>query len=157
MPELEGNGHFQMFTAIFTTMRVTQWVNINRRTSSDETPARRLSFDRATLGGPGSAVTTEGPKLAQMPRDQVIHARRELNLRQVAAAGEHNETSVRQCGSEQFGIRRRRRDPVFFALNHQQGLCQLAASRGHLRPSGAHRYARPSYDGSNPIPCQARR
>ena len=61
------------------------------------------------------------PKLAQMRRDQVIDARRELHLRQMAAAGEHDETSVRQRDSQQFGIRYRRRDEVFLALNHQQG------------------------------------
>jgi hypothetical protein len=55
-----------------------------------------------------------------MRRDQVIDARRELHLRQVAAAGEHDETSVRQRSSQEFGIRRRRRDTVFLALNHQQ-------------------------------------
>jgi len=48
-----------------------------------------------------------------MRRDQVIDARRELYLRQVAAAGKHDETSVRQRGSEQFGIPRRRRNAVF--------------------------------------------
>jgi hypothetical protein len=45
--------------------------------------------------------------------EQVIDARRELHLRQVASAGQHHETSVRQRCSEQFGIRRRRRDAVF--------------------------------------------
>ena len=48
-----------------------------------------------------------------MCRDQVIDLRRELNLRQVAAAREHDETSVRHRGNEQFGIRRRRRDAIF--------------------------------------------
>ena len=67
-----------------------------------------------------------------MHSDQVIHVRGELHLRQVAAAGEHDETSVRQRGSEQFGIRRRRRDPVFLALNYQQGHRQPCSERWHL-------------------------
>ena len=56
-----------------------------------------------------------------MRRDQVIDPRWELNLRQVAAAGKHDETSVWQGGSERFGIHRRRRDAVLFALDHQHG------------------------------------
>jgi hypothetical protein len=45
-----------------------------------------------------------------MCRYQVVNARREFHLGQVAAAREHDETGVRQRGSEQFGIRRRRRE-----------------------------------------------
>lgn len=67
-----------------------------------------------------------------MRRDQVIDARRELHLRQVAAAGKHDEPSVRQRGSEQFGIRRRWRDAVFLALNHQQGHRKPISERRHL-------------------------
>jgi len=70
------------------------------------------------------------PKLAQMRRDQVIDPRWELNLRQVAAAGKHDETSVWQGGSERFGIRRRWRDAVLFALDHQHGIVRPAASNG---------------------------
>ena len=68
-----------------------------------------------------------------MRRDQVINGRRELNLRQVTAAGEHDETSMRERGSEQFSIRRRRRDAVFLPLNHQQGHRKPGSERGHLR------------------------
>ena len=70
-----------------------------------------------------------------MPRDQVIDPRRELHLRQVAAPGEHDETSVRQRGSEQFGIRRRWRDAIFFALNYQQAHRQPRSERWRLGPS----------------------
>ena len=102
MPELKENGHFQIFTAIFATMRGSPQVDIaNVRTPLDETLAagltmplmmvqgkedrvapaatnaellaaalpharlviacHGLSFGRATLGGPGPAVTAEGP------------------------------------------------------------------------------------------------
>ena len=47
------------------------------------------------LRGPGGIMLQKNPKLAQMRCDQVIDARRELHLRQMAAAGEHDETSVR--------------------------------------------------------------
>jgi ABC-type transport system substrate-binding protein len=52
--------------------------------------------------------------------DQVIDSRRELNLRQVAAAREHDETSMRQGGSEQFGILRGWRDAVFLPKNRSR-------------------------------------
>ena len=55
----------------------------------------------------------------QMRLDQVVNARGELYLGQMTAAGQHDETSVRQRGSKQFGIRRCRCDAVLLALNHQ--------------------------------------
>ena len=38
----------------------------------------------------------------QMRLDQVVNARGALYLRQMTAAGQHDETSVRQRGSKQF-------------------------------------------------------
>jgi hypothetical protein len=57
-----------------------------------------------------------------MPRDQLIDARGELDLRQVAAAGDQDKTSVREGVDEQFGINRRWRDAVFVALNISKGI-----------------------------------
>ena len=86
----------------------------------------------STRDGRALGVTAEKSKLAQMRRDKVIDARRELHLWQVATAGKHDQPSVRQRGSEQFGVRRRRRDAVFLALNHQQGHRKPSSERRHL-------------------------